>query len=191
MGKNLSDMTRNELGCLFPIILSEPKIEWANLFLQEKNYIISLLSREVAIRVEHIGSTAVPGLLAKPTIDMLVEIPENKDIDKRIISILTSNEYNYMHDNTDHLMFVKGYTEDGFKGQCYHIHMGPKDDNSLWDRIYFRDYLRLNPSVANEYATLKQELAVKYKNDREAYTQAKTDFIKNATKLAKNHLKSK
>jgi GrpB-like predicted nucleotidyltransferase (UPF0157 family) len=191
MGKSLYSMTRNELGHLFPIILSKPKTEWANLFIQEKNNIIKLLSKEIVFRVEHIGSTAVPGLLAKPTIDLLVEISKNKDTDKRIINILTSKEYNYMYDHTNHLMFVKGYTKEGFKGQCYHIHMGPKDNNNLWDRIYFRDYLKLNSSLANEYATLKQELANRYANDREAYTEAKTVFIKNVTKIAKNHFNIK
>ncbi|WP_367278899.1 GrpB family protein [Desulfobacula sp.] len=60
MAKNLSKLTRNELGYLFPIILSEPKTEWPNLFVQEKNHLITLLGDEIVLRIEHIGSTAVP-----------------------------------------------------------------------------------------------------------------------------------
>ena len=187
MPKDLRNLTRNELGLLFPIILSAPKPKWRNLFVQEKDHLITLLGDEIVLRVEHIGSTAVPNLVAKPTIDLLVEIPKTKDVENLIIDTLTSPEYRYIHDQTKHLMFVKGYTPKGFMGQCYHIHMGPKDDTDLWDQIYFRDYLILNPAVANEYVILKKELASKYTNDRDAYTEAKTDFIKDTTEMAKKH----
>ncbi len=184
MTKDIDTLTREELGRLFPIIISEPRIEWADLFIQEKNNIIALLGKETAIRVEHIGSTAVPNLAAKPTIDILVEIPKGEDIKNKIINIMTAQGYNYMHDQTDHIMVVKGYSPEGFKGQCYHIHMGPKDHDALWDRIYFRDYLKANPSIAREYAALKRELALRHRNDREAYTEAKTEFIERVTRDA-------
>ena len=189
MTKDLDKLTRKELGRLFPIIISEPKSEWPDLFSEEKNKIIALLGEKTAIRIEHIGSTAVPNLSAKPTIDILVEIPKGEDIKSKIISIMTSNGYNYMHDQTDHMMFVKGYTPDGFRGHCYHIHMGPIDHDGLWNRIYFRDYLKANPSAAFEYASLKKELALKYKYDRESYTEAKTEFIEKLTKAAITTLK--
>jgi len=102
---------------------------------------------------------------------------------------MTSNSYYYMHEQTDHLMFVKGYTPQGFKGQSYHIHMGPKDDDGLWDRLYFRDYLRADPELAREYAKLKQQLASNYKFDRDAYTEAKSEFIEKATRDAVKTLK--
>jgi GrpB-like predicted nucleotidyltransferase (UPF0157 family) len=82
-------------------------------------------------------------------------------------------------------MFVKGYTPEGFKGQSYHIHMEPKGAESIWEKINFRDYLISNPEVAEEYAALKKVLAKKYEFDRDAYTDAKTDFIKKATSVAK------
>ncbi|MBU2513080.1 GrpB family protein [bacterium] len=189
MTKDLDTLTVEELGRLFPIIISEPKDEWADLFIQEKNRLIFLLGKEMAIRVEHIGSTAVPNLAAKPTIDILVEIPKGEDVKSEIIDIMTSRGYNHMREQTDHIMVVKGYTPEGFQGQCYHIHMGPKDHNELWDRLYFRDYLKANPQVTREYEDLKQELATKYKYNREAYTEAKTGFIERVTKTAINALK--
>jgi GrpB-like predicted nucleotidyltransferase (UPF0157 family) len=83
--------------------------------------------------------------------------------------------------------FVKGYSLKGFKGNVFHIHLADKT-HSLWDRIYFRDYLRKNATVAKEYENIKIELADKYKFNRDAYTNAKTDFVKRITEKAKNEI---
>lgn len=189
MAKNLNKLTKDELGRLFPVILAEYNPDWPELFVREKKRIIALLGEQVALKVEHIGSTSVVGLLTKPTIDILVEIPKGEQIKEEIISTMISHGYNYMHDQTDHIMVVKGYTPDGFKGQCYHIHMGPDDHTGLWDRIYFRDYLKTHPSVAREYALLKKDLADKYQFDREAYTDSKSEFVAEITRVAKDSLK--
>jgi len=92
MTKDLHKLTSKELGRLFPIVISEPNQQWPDLFVEEKNRIIALLGAQTAIRIEHIGSTAVPGLAAKPTIDMLVEVPEGADIKARIIKMALHNE---------------------------------------------------------------------------------------------------
>jgi len=76
------------------------------------------------------------------------------------------------------MMFAKGYTKGGFKVQAYHVHVRYSGD---WDEIYFRDYLIKNAAAANEYAALKQQLAEKYKNDREGYTGGKDGFVKRIT----------
>mgnify|MGYP000930753676 FL=1 len=89
----------------------------------------------------------------------------------------TDEKVPYMH-------FVKGYSPEGFKGNLFHIHMSDKT-HPLWDRIFFRDYLRQNKRVATAYETLKISLAEKYKFDREAYTEAKSEFIKRITEEAK------
>ncbi len=86
---------------------------------------------------------------------------------------------------TPYMHFVKGYTIHGFKGNIFHIHMGEKD-HALWDRIYFRDYVRKNKSVAKEYENLKMELAKKYPFNREDYTNAKSGFVKEITEKAKS-----
>ena len=184
MAKELDKLTRAELGRLFPIYISEPKEEWVDLFVQEKREILSVLGEEIAIRVEHIGSTAVANLSAKPTIDILVEIPKGKDVEDKIKTLMNSGGYSHIKDQNEYMMFVKGYSPEGFKGQCYHIHMGPRDNKGLWERIYFRDYLIANPQIASEYAALKKELAVKHKYDRDAYTESKTEFIKKTTQVA-------
>ena len=186
--KELSELTPEELGRLFPIMISPYNYNWPILFNKEKIILENILGPKLALRIEHFGSTAVPGLSAKPTIDILVITPE-KDIDKdSVIEIMTAHGYIKMHEVTDHIMFVKGYTINGIKGQAYHIHMGPSNDYNLSDRIYFRDFLRVNKDVAKKYEELKKELASEFKYDREGYTNSKTDFIKKTTDIAKKEL---
>ena len=182
--KELHSMNTKELGQLFPIIIEEPDKRWTTYFSKEKAIILDLFNKSEIESIEHIGSTAVPGLKAKPTIDMLIEISE-KVPDDSIIESLRSAGYEYIHrpeNPPPHMMFVKGYTKQGFKGQAFHIHVRYKGD---WDEIYFRDYLRNNRKAAKAYEDLKLKLAEKYKNDREAYTSKKNDFIEKINKLAR------
>ena len=81
-----------------------------------------------------------------------------------------------------HLMFVKGYTPEGFRGQAFHLHVRYAGD---WDEPYFCEYLRRNPAVAAEYARLKRELAARLRNDRDGYTGAKSQFIMRINVLAR------
>jgi GrpB-like predicted nucleotidyltransferase (UPF0157 family) len=83
-----------------------------------------------------------------------------------------------------HMMFVKGYTPEGFKGQAFHVHVRYTGD---WDEIRFRDYLIGNPSMAEAYTELKKQLAQQFPNDRDAYTEAKTEFIEKVNTLARNN----
>ena len=182
-------MTKEELGQLYPIYLSEYSNKWKQLYKRESQNLLKLLGSNIALGFEHIGSTAIPGMLAKPTVDILVDIPEGVGVDQ-IIEKLANNGYIHMKEVTDHIAFVKGYTPTGLADESYHIHMGPKSQQSLWDRVYFRDYLRMNPKEQKEYMTLKLTLQEKYKHDREAYTHGKGDYIKRITRKAKDALKS-
>ncbi len=187
MQKELKDLSPDELGKLFPIILSDHNPQWPLLYRTEKNKLEKALGSGNIISIEHIGSTAVPNLISKPTIDTLIQIPEKTD-KQHIIEQITNIGYQYIPqpDNpAPHMMFAKGYTKDGFKGQAYHIHVRYSGD---WDEPYFRDYLTQNPGTASEYAKLKQELAVKYRNNRDGYTNAKTEFIQRITKMARKQL---
>lgn len=177
-------MTPEELGQLFPVILSNPDPNWSKFFEVEKRKIEQILGLENIIRIEHIGSTAVENLISKPTIDILVEIPENTD-NQQVINRIKSLGYFFIprpENPAPHMMFARGYTKDGFKGQAFHIHVRYAGD---WDELHFRDYLRQHPEIASEYAELKKDLAKEYINDREGYTDAKTEFIKRITEMAK------
>lgn len=186
--KGLHEMTPEELGKLFPIQVVPYSEHWVELFKSESVLIRQTLESGIALKIEHFGSTAVEGLSAKPTIDILVEIPPlTEALKEQIISKISTIGYQFIwrtDEKVPYMHFVKGYTPDGFRGDVFHIHMGDKN-HALWDRIFFRDYLRQNRQVAAEYEILKKTLAKKYKYDREAYTNAKSDFVKRITTLAK------
>ena len=185
MSKDLSKLTPEELGKLFPIKVVPYNKEWGTYFEKEKTHLQKILGFKIALRIEHFGSTSVPRLSAKPTIDLLVEIPKDNTIRKTIVERMVKNGYNHMQDHPTHLMFVKGYHSDGYDDICYHIHMGTSDEAQLWDRIYFRDYLKEYPNTAKQYENLKLKLAKEYKFDREGYTKAKKEFIDRIEKIAK------
>ncbi len=190
MSKLLEHLTNEELWKLFPIIISPPNPEWKQNYLIEKVKIEEKIGIDNIVRISHIGSTAVPDLPAKPTIDILLEIKDNTDLEKLISNI---KQLDYIHspqpnNPAPHMMFMKGYSPEGFKGQAYHLHVRYSGD---WDEIYFRDYLISHPDAAREYADLKLELKKKYEFDRDGYTAAKTDFIRKITKLAREEMKNR
>ncbi|GAB1857649.1 GrpB family protein [Flavobacteriaceae bacterium MHTCC 0001] len=188
----LDDLSADEIAKLFPIIMDKPNPDWGNLFEVEKKRIIDIIG-ERAIRIEHIGSTAIPNIYAKPTIDILVEIVNDDTIKGEIIALMQAKNYHFIL-RKDRLppfiSFLKGYTSEGFKGQVYHIYMAEKEHIALWDRLYFKRYLIENKEVAQEYEKLKMKLATIFKYDREAYTDGKTEFVTRITKIAKQRYKS-
>jgi len=183
MEKPLNEMTSEELWQLFPIIISEYRDYWTNYYREEEDTLKRILGESI-ISINHIGSTAVPNLPAKPTIDILIEIKDNTDI-QAIITDMELNNYIYSYQPqkpAPHMMFMKGYNSHGFEEKVFHIHIRYKGD---WDEIYFRDYLINHPESSGEYAKLKIRLSKLYKHDRDAYTLAKTDFIKEVTEKAR------
>jgi GrpB-like predicted nucleotidyltransferase (UPF0157 family) len=190
MNKKLSEMTLEELWILFPIILKEHNPEYKKWYNDEKKLLLSLLENKYIKRLSHIGSTAVEGLIAKPTIDILIETLHDIDINNFIIPLL-KNDWTIMSNNNSkdfRLSLNKGYTPEGFAKKVYHLHIRPYGDN---DELYFRDYLIKYPNIAKEYEKLKLSLMLKYKNNRNAYTESKTDFIKKYTSIAKNEFKNR
>ncbi|MCJ7447231.1 MAG: GrpB family protein [Bacteroidales bacterium] len=184
MPQKLNKLNIEELGTLFPVIISDPNPDWGKIYKSEKSKIEKTLGKHNILKIEHIGSTAVPGLKAKPTIDILLEILDGTS-KNLIITKLKQLDYDYIPrpDNPPpHMMFARGYTIHGFSGQAFHVHIRYSGD---WDEIYFRDYLRSRPGIAKEYEGLKILLSAKYKNDREAYTNNKTEFIKRISGLAR------
>ena len=188
MKEDLNMLSVEKLGILFPIKISEYCPDWKTLFASEKEVIQGAIGIRNMLRIEHIGSTAVPGLSAKPTIDILLEIKKHINNDL-IINKLISINYSYIpkpENPPPHMMFAKGYSNKGYISQTYHIHVRYKGD---WDEVIFRDYLIQNPKVAQEYAELKFKLASDFLNDREKYTNSKTEFITRVTSNARNKKK--
>lgn len=181
MKKQLSEMTLEELWILFPIILKEHNLDYSNWYELEKKNIIKCVGSKNIKRINHIGSSAVSGLISKPTVDILMEIDKNLGMEQ-IKIILVDNGWILMHEENEEIVLNKGYTLDGFAEKVYHLHVRYYDD---WDELYFRDYLLVHSDIAKEYGKFKLSLLPKYKNNRDGYTEAKTDFIKKYTKKAR------
>jgi GrpB-like predicted nucleotidyltransferase (UPF0157 family) len=184
MAKNLNQLTTDELGELFPIIIADYNPDWPRIASMESKKIIKAVGKKFITRIEHIGSTAIPGLCAKPTIDFLLEILDITKCDL-VIKHLQKINYHFIpkpENPPPHMMFAKGYSESGITGQTFHIHVRYPGD---WDEIIFRDFLRENPKVAQDYVDLKRKLSIEFKHDRDKYTENKTAFIQQVTLKAR------
>ena len=114
---------------------------WPEMFRQQADWLLLKLGADVVLRVEHMGSTAVPGLCAKPIIDMLAEIPSFEVGERIIVSVLQHQGWDYFWRDDrppGHMMFIR---HDTAGVRTHHLHMAPAS-TSLWDRLAFRDYLR-------------------------------------------------
>ncbi len=165
-------------------------LNWPRMFAEERDHLLNSLPREMIGRIEHFGSTAVPGLAAKPIVDMMVEVRSLEETKSRIVPVLEAQGYDYFWrptrgDDTPpfYAWFIK---RDAAGVRTHHIHMVEKDF-AQWERLFFRDYLIEHPKVAKEYEALKLRLARNYPNDRVAYTEGKTDYVKQVTQVAKQH----
>ena len=181
MSKPLSEMTLEELWQLFPIFLTEYQTYWTEWYQEEYTLLSAILSKNYIVRINHIGSTAIKGIWAKPIIDILVEIIEQTNM-QLICDILTENGYLCMSQSENRMSFNKGYTERGFSEKVFHLHLRYIGDN---DELYFRDYLNEHADIAKEYENLKISLWKLYEHNRDRYTNAKGNFIANVMKMAK------
>lgn len=183
MAKKLEEMTLAELWYLFPINLVAHNPQWSYWYAEKKDKLKKLFrSYSVDVyRIEHIGSTAVPDIFAKPIIDILIELNSSREMQKAK-TVLMSAGYRCMSEKENRISLNDGYTEQGFAERVFHLHLRLQGD---CDEIAFRDYLISHPDVATEYERLKQGVAERYQFDRDAYTEAKTPFVQKYTRLAK------
>lgn len=153
---------------------------WPKLFEAEAAAIVSALPAGMVLRIDHFGSTAVPGLAAKPVIDILIAVPSVPAARDPCVAALKHLDYVFWAENprTDRLFFVKGMPPYGVR-RTHHVHVREADALHRRD-LAFRDLLRAQPETARRYETLKRDLARRFSSDREAYTQAKTEFIDGA-----------
>jgi GrpB-like predicted nucleotidyltransferase (UPF0157 family) len=165
---------------------------WPEIYKREKSHLIKYLHQELIGRIEHFGSTAIPGMSAKPIIDMLIEVTSLEATKKKIAPLLEAQGYDYFWrpswgDDIPpfYAFFIK---RDATGNRTHHIHM-VEADFEHWDRLLFRDYLIERPDIAEQYRILKSNLARDYPNDRIAYTQGKTKFIVKVTQLARDYYK--
>ncbi len=160
---------------------------WPGLFEEEKRLLLQILPTDLVRRIEHFGSTAVPGLDAKPVIDMLVEVASLEGTKARIVPILEAlQEYEYFWRPTgaDSEPYYCWFIKRNAAGErTHHLHMVERDFPQFVT-LRFRDYLIAHPDAAREYGELKRRLSKAHPTDRIAYTREKTDFITRVTALA-------
>lgn len=166
------------------VVIVEYDPNWVFLFEQEAASIRAVLDGELITRIEHFGSTAVPGLAAKPIIDLLVGVRSLAEAKQIAVSQLEHLGYAYWFNNPDpqRMFFVKGLPPNS--PRTHHIHV-VELDSVLWERLLFRDYLRKHSDEAARYAQLKYNLAQRFSSDREAYTMGKAEYIESVMQKAR------
>jgi|688.fasta_scaffold45684_3 GrpB-like predicted nucleotidyltransferase (UPF0157 family) len=153
--------------------------EWLMRFAKEEARLLRSLPADLVIRIDHIGSTAVPGLSAKPIIDVQVEVSSLERVRREVVPIMKDLAYEFIWRPTigEHGPFYAWFIKRNAKGErTVHVHMVEPDEASE-DRLLFRDHLRAHPHEAQRYEALKQGLAHAHPDDRAAYTLSKTPFI--------------
>jgi GrpB-like predicted nucleotidyltransferase (UPF0157 family) len=155
-----------------PVVIVDYDPRWPELFEAEKARILEACGEWLAT-VEHIGSTSVPGLAAKPIIDIMPGLRRLED-GRHCIEPMQKLGYQYLGEYgiPERLYFNKGVP------RSHHVHMFVVG-HEHWDRhLLFRDYLRMHPEAAARYTALKRELVEKFRDDRDAYTEAKSEFVR-------------
>ena len=152
--------------------------EWESIYQGEEIMLRTALGNR-ALDIQHIGSTSVPEISAKPIIDIAIAVASDEDIDG-CIAPLASVGYEYLGEFglPGRHFFVKG------NPRTHHIHVVRTDSHHWRQWIYFRNYLRRYPDVAREYDNLKRSLAQQYAENREAYLAGKAPFITRVLELA-------
>jgi GrpB-like predicted nucleotidyltransferase (UPF0157 family) len=168
------------------IELSPYNEEWPKMAEVEIKKLYTILPTQHIIDIQHVGSTAIPNMIAKPVIDIQIAVDSLSTIKETIIDCLKAEDFIYWADNPDpeRLFFVKGMPPYGKR--IFHIHVVELSSRHWREKILFRDYLRSHSEDALKYEQLKRELAKVHTYDREEYTNAKTKFVQEILKKA-NH----
>jgi len=153
---------------------------WPSRFQEEADLLRRALTRWLAGPIEHIGSTAVPGLAAKPVIDIMGGV-SSLEASRPAIAAATELGYCYAPYRPE---FEHWFCRPSPALRTHHLHLVPVGSEQWRRTIAFREYLRAHANVAAEYEALKRRLAAEYHLDREGYTHAKTPFIDRITTIA-------
>ena len=158
------------------------RVEWRETFADLKRVLVRTLG-SLALGVEHVGSTAVPGLAAKSIIDLDVII-DTREVLQNVIAALSG--LGYFHQGDIGIPGREAFGREsnnvprdgsGRSWPTHHLYVCDKDNRELQRHLVFRDFLRAHPEYVEQYAQLKRSLARTHSEDREAYTEGKTQFI--------------
>jgi GrpB-like predicted nucleotidyltransferase (UPF0157 family) len=156
-----------------PIEVVDYDPAWPARYAEERDRIAAALGDGV-LAIEHVGGTAVPGLPAKPVIDLMVGVADIERAGQAVAGLINLG-YEYVPEFESQLpdrrYFRRGSPE------THHVHMVPVSSDFWSEHLLFRDYLRTHPQAAEEYGKLKRGLADRFRTDREAYRAGKVPFI--------------
>jgi GrpB-like predicted nucleotidyltransferase (UPF0157 family) len=144
---------------------------WPEKYAAERDVVVSCLRRPPLL-IEHMGSTSIPGISAKPVIDIIVLLADLAEGYAAVPALETSG-YSFWRDNPDK---SKLYLVRGLPNRTHNLHIHA-DAGEVRRHLLFRDHLRADPAARAAYEALKQELSVRYRDDREGYSKAKSGFI--------------
>lgn len=154
--------------------------KWERLFEEEKSRLQGVIGRYV-LDIQHVGSTSIPGMVAKPIIDIAIAV---KNFEEASVCIKPIEQLGYEYKGENGIsrrhFFVKG------NPRTHHIHMNEIGSRDWNDQIIFRNYLTHHEEIAKEYSELKMVLAQRYPTDRQAYQDNKAPFIERVLQLARS-----
>lgn len=178
-----------------PVVIENYNEDWPLRFSELQKILREHLG-DLALSIEHVGSTSVPGLAAKPIIDLDIVI-DSMELLPQVIKNL--NHLGYIHEGNlgveNREAFARAddkvpYTRESYQKAEHHLYVCSKESDALFNHITFRDILRKQPELSEAYAILKKELAEKYKHHREDYTKGKTEFVIKVLNEYKNFMNS-
>lgn len=152
---------------------------WQEKFIKESKLVYDIICNEI-LKIHHIGSTSIPGIYAKPVIDILIEVKDITNIDRyndelNKLGYISQGEYGI----EGRRFFLKGLYH-----RTHHIHIFETGNSEIERHLNFRDYMIEHQEDANHYAKLKRELAIKFRYNIEGYCDGKNTYIKEIDKKA-------
>jgi len=147
--------------------------QWPARFAAERALLHAAIGAQAVGGIHHVGSTSVPGLDAKPVIDILVGV-DDLAASRALFGAVEGLGYHYAPYRTEEMHW---FCKPSRAHRTHHLHLIPAASPRFREELEFRDALRADPSLAARYAQLKHELAGRHREDREAYTEAKSEFV--------------
>jgi len=165
-----------------PVILVDYDPEWPRRFETERDRLAAALGQTIEA-IEHIGSTAVPGLPSKPVIDLMMGVKDVRSADA-LVPRVEALDYEYVPEFESILPERRFFRQGPPERRRFHLHLVPRRSDFWEAHLRFRDFLRRKPEIAERYHRLKVELAARFPDDSQAYSEAKTPFIEDVLRRA-------
>ena len=160
------------------LVISAYSPEWPREFELERDALAAVLA-PLSVHIEHIGSTSVPGMSAKPIIDIMLGVPKLADIEARM-HLIEQLGYLHLPEMRELMPDNRFFAKPATLPRRFHLHAVEYDAEFWRDHIVFRDALRADAKLARDYAALKTKLADEFANQPKRYTDAKGPFINDA-----------